>query len=156
MITIIAAMTKTGVIGKDNTLPWHIPNELNHFRKTTLGATVIMGRRTFESIGRPLPKRNNIVLSTPDLQENGITICQSIDESLTTARSFGNNIFVIGGAYTYAQFLPISQRLCLSYIKHNYEGNVFFPQFELSEWKIAERIDYPAFEVITYERLVNN
>jgi dihydrofolate reductase len=154
MITIISAMTKSGVIGKGNALPWHIPDELKNFRRLTQDSTVIMGRRTFESIGRPLPKRNNIVLSLPGWQASGVIVCQSIDESLEVAQSFGRDIFVIGGAQTYVQFLPLAHRLLLSYIKQDYEGDIFFPDFNLSEWNIVERVDYPEFEVVTYERLL--
>ena len=151
-ITIISAMTKQFVIGKGNALPWNIPDELKNFKRLTQGSTVIMGRRTYESIGRPLPNRNNIVLSPPDWHVAGVSVCQSIDESLNIARTFGKDIFIIGGAQTYAQFLPLAQRLFISYIKHDYEGDVFFPAFDLSEWNIVERVDYPEFEVVTYER----
>src|SRR5580692_5804034 len=154
MISIITAMTLSGVIGKGNALPWHIPDELKNFRRLTQDSSVIMGKRTFESIGRPLPNRNNIVLGPPDWQVLGVTVCHSIDESLEIAQSFGKNIFVIGGAHVYAQFLPLAQRLVISYIKQEYEGDVFFPAFNLSEWNSVEKIDYPEFEVVTFERIL--
>ena len=153
MITLITAMTSRGVIGKGNALPWHIPDELKNFRRLTQDSTVIMGRRTYESIGRPLPNRNNIVLAPSDWIVPGVSVCQSIDQSLQVAQSYGKEIFVIGGAQTYAQFLPLAHRLLISYIKQNYEGDVFFPAFNLSEWNMVERVDYPEFEVVTYERL---
>jgi len=152
MINIIAALTKNHVIGKGNQLPWNIPDELKHFRKTTTGSTVIMGMRTFQSIGRPLPNRQNIVLSTPDFAAPNITVCSSIDDALAMATSFEKPIFVIGGAYTYEQFLPLANRLFISYIKNDYQGDVFFPRFDLAEWDVVERIDYPEFEFILYER----
>lgn len=153
MIGLITAMTKHGVIGKDNQLPWNIPDELKHFRTTTQGCTVIMGIRTFESIGRPLPNRYNIVLSTEKKLLEGVDVCTSIQEALQVAKSYEKDIFVIGGANVYAQFLDIVDRLYITYIKHDYEGNVFFPAVDWSKWEIIEQIDHPEFEVIVYERL---
>lgn len=152
MISIISAMTRSGVIGKGNALPWNIPDELKNFKRLTQGSTVIMGKRTFESIGRPLPNRNNIVLVEQGWQAVGVMSCHSVDEALEKARSYENEIFIIGGAYTYAQFLPLADRLLISYIKQDYEGDVFFPALNLAEWKIMEQIDYPEFEFIAYKR----
>ena len=154
MINMIAAMTKNRVIGSGNDLPWNIPDEMKHFRKATSGATVIMGQRTFESIGRPLPNRQNIVLSPHNLEINDVTVVGSIEQALTVAQAFEKEIFVIGGAYTYAQFLPLVDRLFISYIKQDYEGDVLFPAFDVSEWTVAERIDYPEFEFVLYERKI--
>jgi dihydrofolate reductase len=155
MINLIAAMTKKKVIGKGNQLPWQIPNELQHFKKLTLDCTVIMGKRTFESIGRPLPKRHNIVL-TPNLEKiENVDVCNSIDQALTTAQSYGKNIFVIGGAYTYEQFLPFVDRLYISFIKQDYDGDVFFPEVGWNDWKIVESKDFPEFEFFVYERLAD-
>jgi len=161
-IYIITAMTKTGVIGKGNELPWNIPDELKHFRRMTQDSTVIMGKRTFESIGRLLPKRHNIILSVQDpifldllstqpATGTTIDICESVNQALDKAKSYGKDIFIIGGAYTYAQFLSIADRLYISYIKKDYEGDVFFPAFDLSRWNVIERIDYPEFEFVMYE-----
>lgn len=161
-VCIITAMTKSGVIGKGNELPWNIPDELKNFRRLTQGSTVIMGKRTFESIGRPLPKRHNIILS-PELFDitkflNGqipdgttVDICESVNQALDKARSYNKDIFIIGGAYTYAQFLSIADYLYISYIKHNYDGDVFFPTLDLSQWEETERIDYPEFEFVVYK-----
>lgn len=154
MINIIAAMTRSGVIGKDNSLPWNIPDEMKHFRSTTTGCTVIMGLRTFESIGRPLPNRNNIVLGPPDLVIPGVTVCSSVENALMVAKTFDKENFVIGGAYTYAQFLPYADRLFMSYIKQDYDGNVFFPEWDQSEWEVIERIEYSEFEFVLYERVL--
>lgn len=152
MISIITAMTASGIIGNGNALPWHIPDELKHFRRVTQDSTVIMGRRTFESIGRPLPNRVNIVLSPPGWQTSGVIVCHSIEEALATARMHDKNIFIIGGAHVYAQFLPLADCLTISYIKQEYPGDVFFPAFNTGEWNIVTRVDYPEFEVVTYER----
>lgn len=153
MIKIIAAMTREGVIGKGNTLPWNIPDELKNFRKLTQGHPIIMGNRTFESIGKPLPNRHNIVLGPPDLKIENVDVCHSVDDALRIAQADIKDIFVIGGAYTYAQFLPIADYLYLSYIKHNYEGDVFFPAVDWSLWEAIEHIDYPEFEFFVYKRV---
>lgn len=153
MINIIAAMTRQGVIGKGNALPWNIPDELKNFRRLTQGHPIIMGSRTFESIGRPLPNRHNIVLGPPGLKIEKIDVCHSVDQALSIAQADTKDIFVIGGAYTYAQFLPIADYLYLSYIKHNYEGDVFFPEVNWSDWKVVEHIDYPEFEFFVYQRV---
>ncbi|MBS1987901.1 dihydrofolate reductase [Candidatus Dependentiae bacterium] len=153
MIKIIAAMTKQGVIGKGNALPWNIPDELKNFRKLTQGHPIIMGSRTFESIGRPLPNRHNIVLGQPGLKIENVDVCHSVDDALRIAQADTKDIFIIGGAYTYAQFLPIADYLYLSYIKHNYEGDVFFPAVNWSDWEVAEHTDYPEFEFFVYKRI---
>lgn len=152
-IFIIAAMTKRGVIGHGNKLPWNIPDELKHFKQYTKGSTVIMGSRTFESIGRPLPNRHNIVLSPEEINIAGVDVCLSTDQALARAKEYGKDIFIIGGAYTYAQFLPIADRLYISYIKQDYDGDVFFPTVDWSMWRVVERVDNPAFEFVLYERL---
>ncbi|MCB9493789.1 MAG: dihydrofolate reductase [Epsilonproteobacteria bacterium] len=152
MIAIITAMTKDGVIGRGNALPWHIPDELKYFKKITQGQTVIMGKRTFESIGRPLPNRHNIVLAPEDTSLEGVCVCSSVQQALSVAQTYGKDIFIIGGAYTYAQFLERVDRLYISYIKHAYEGDVFFPAVEWNSWKEVERCDYPEFVSVMYQR----
>ncbi len=156
MINIIAAMTKDGVIGKGNALPWNIPDELKNFRKLTQGHPIIMGSRTFESIGRPLPNRHNIVLGAPDLQIENVDVCHSVQQALSIAQADTKDIFVIGGAYTYAQFLPIADFLYLSYIKQNYQGDVFFPEVTWAHWEVSEHIDYLDFEFFIYKRVELN
>lgn len=150
-IKLITAMTKNGVIGKGNALPWHIPDELKNFKYHTKNNTIIMGMRTFESIGRPLPQRNNIVLNSTQTFIEGAEVCTSVDQALQVAQNYGKDIFVIGGAYTYTQFLPIVDYLYISYIKKNYDGDVFFPQINWSEWQETQRTDYPEFELVIYQ-----
>lgn len=152
MIMLITAMTKQGVIGKDNQLPWNIPDELKHFRTTTQGCTIIMGSRTFESIGRPLPNRHNIVLNAENKLIEGVDVCTSIEEALRVAKSYKKDIFVIGGANVYAQFLNIADKLYITYIKHDYEGNVFFPAVDWSQWKVVQHTDHAEFEIVVYEK----
>lgn len=152
MISIITAMTGERVIGDNNKLPWHIPDELKLFRRITLGHTIIMGKKTFESIGRPLPKRNNIVLSSSEHTNQDVHWCKSIEDALKTAQRYETEIFIIGGAQVYAQFLPLADRLLISYIKHNYSGNILFPDFDINEWQKSSTESYPDFEFVTYRR----
>ena len=152
MIALIAAMTTQGVIGKGNELPWNIPDEMKHFRTTTQGCTVIMGMRTFESIGRPLPNRHNIVLNTQNISLEGVDVCTSVEQTLQVAQSYEKDIFIIGGAYTYAQFLNIVDRMYISYIKNNYDGDVLFPAVDWNQWEAIRKTDHPEFEVVVYER----
>jgi dihydrofolate reductase len=152
-IKIITAMTKRGVIGKGNQLPWNIPDELKNFRQLTQGHTVIMGSKTFESIGKPLPNRHNIVLSQEPQMIESVDVCTSVEQALKVAQSYGKDIFVIGGAYTYAQFLDTTDMLYISYIKHDYEGDVYFPAVDWKQWSAAERKDYSEFEFIVYQRI---
>lgn len=152
MINLIAAMTHEGVIGNGNQLPWNISDELKHFKQTTQGCTVIMGSKTFESIGRPLPNRHNIVLNAVEKKIDGVDICTSAEQALQAAQRYGKDIFIIGGAYTYAQFLPMVDQMYISYIKHNYAGDIFFPSVDWAQWQEVQRIDYPEFEFVLYKR----
>src|SRR3989338_139592 len=114
IISIIAAMDRNRVIGKDNALPWNIPEDLKNFKALTSGKSVIMGRKTFESLGRPLPKRQNIVVSRGMPPIEGVIVCSSLDEAFQAAAS--EEVFVIGGASIYAQALPYADRMYLSYV----------------------------------------
>ncbi|MCX6708894.1 MAG: dihydrofolate reductase [Candidatus Woesearchaeota archaeon] len=138
--------------GRDNRLPWHLSDDLKNFKKLTVGNTVIMGRKTFESIGRPLPERNNIVISSSMPPAENITVAKTIEEALQKAESFSKEIFIIGGASVYAQSLPFADRLYLSFIKKDYDGDVYFPEFDMAEWKIENKTDYPDFELVIFAR----
>ncbi|MEI8103667.1 MAG: dihydrofolate reductase [Candidatus Moraniibacteriota bacterium] len=131
-ISIIAAIARENrAIGKDNQLLWSIPEDMKHFRELTSGHTVIMGQKTFESIGRALPNRTNIILS---LDENffheGAIVCHSIEEAVEKAREIKREeIFIIGGGMVYEQFLPLAERLYLTLVDGHFEGDVFFPEY---------------------------
>lgn len=152
MISIIVAMTKKRVIGKNHKLPWHIGDDLKNFKKLTKGSVVIMGRKTFESIGKPLPERINIVLSSSLKCVEGIIVCKTISEALQTAQSFNSEVFIIGGGSVYAEAVPLAEKLYVSYIKGDYDGDTFFPEFDEQQWSVQERIDYPEFELVVYAR----
>ena len=143
---IIAAMTSgKRVIGKDGKLPWDIPEDLKNFRRLTANSTVIMGRKTFESIGRPLPKRDNIVVSSKMEQQEGVVVCKSVEEAVETAKGFGRETFVIGGSGIYKAFLPVADKMYLSFVKKEYDGDVCFPEFDESEWNIESEEDFGEF-----------
>ncbi|SRR3989338_5701694 len=154
-ITIIAAMTKEMIIGKDNSLPWSIPEDLQNFKKLTSGKTVIMGRKTFESIPqkfRPLPNRHNIVISRNMPLQEGVDVCASVQEALEKAKSYGQEAFIIGGSSIYEQTLPLADKMHLSLVKKSYQGDSYFPNFNKQEWKIIEKKDFQEFELVTYIR----
>lgn len=155
-IAIITGMTKNRLIGKDNNLPWNIPEDLQNFKEVTTGASVIMGLNTFKSIGRPLPGRNNIVLDFEPAEIPGVTVCTSIPDAIKLAeensKKTGKPIFCIGGAGIYKQFLKIVDKLYISWIKDDYEGNIYFPEFNLDDFEIESKKDFEAFEFIIYNR----
>lgn len=133
-LCLIVAMTPERVIGVNNTLPWHLPRDLQHFKNTTMGCPVIMGRKTWDSIGRPLPGRLNVVVSRqPDLQLEGATVVHSLDEAIGRLKD-QDRVFVIGGANIYQQALPLASRLFLTEVDTSVDGDAWFPQTDDSEW----------------------
>jgi len=124
---IIAAVAKNRVIGSNGKLPWHIPEDLQHFKELTTGYTILIGRKTFESIGRPLPHRRNVVLSSQTIP--GVETFSSIDSAFN-ALSKEENVFIIGGGNVFAQTLPLADEMYLTLIDKEYDGNVFFPEYE--------------------------
>lgn len=127
-ISLVAAMAHDRVIGKDNQMPWHIPAELKYFKELTMGKPVIMGRRTFESIGRPLPGRHNIVLTTSDSLPSTVTVARSIEHALSAAGDV-EEVCVLGGGDIYRQFLPQATRLYLTVIDLAVDGDTRFPDY---------------------------
>lgn len=131
-LSIIVAVDEKRAIGKDNQLLWHIPEDLKHFKELTTGHAVIMGENTYRSIGRPLPNRTNIILSlTPDFAPAGCVVVRSLDEALDAARQHETEeIFIIGGASIYKQFLPRVDRLYLTRVAGVHEADTFFPEYD--------------------------
>lgn len=151
-LIIIAAVSENNVIGKDGKLPWHIPEDMKHFRSLTLGHPVIMGRKTFESLGKPLDKRVNIVItSQKNYTPEGIVIVHTFQEALDRCRNY-EKAFVIGGASVFADALPLADRLELTRVHSNIEGDAFFPDFDLSQWKEIAKEEHEGFSFITYTR----
>jgi dihydrofolate reductase len=138
LIALIAAMSRNRIIGKDNRLPWRLPADLARFKTITFGHTVVMGRKTFESIEHPLPGRKNIILTTsPHLKSEGFQIASSVTEILNQATS--KTIYIIGGASTYQQFLPFAQLSYLTMIEANFPGDTFFPELG-PNWRLISQI----------------
>ena len=147
-ISMIAAMAHDRVIGKDNQMPWHLPADLAHFKRVTLGKPVLMGRKTFESIGRPLPGRRNLVISrNPDYQAEGIEVVSSVEAALALlAGSSVEELMVIGGGHLYAEMLPSADCLYLTRIDLAVEGDTRFPAFDDGQWQRIECESHPADE----------
>jgi len=154
-IALIWAMARNRVIGRENTLPWRLPADMQHFRRLTLQHPVIMGRKTFESLGRPLPERVNIVISRePGYSASGCRVAGTLDEAIQIARSqlppHDPQLFVIGGENLYAQMLPRADRLYVTLVDADVEGDARFPEFDWSEWREIDRQDHPADEKNVY------
>ncbi|BCR03467.1 dihydrofolate reductase [Desulfuromonas versatilis] len=151
-IYLIVAMTRSRVIGRDATLPWHLPAELQLFKRLTLGRTVLMGRRTFASIGRPLPERHNIIVSRTLGEVPGAEVHSSFDAALAAARRRGEDVFILGGASIYRLALPLADGLYISWIRADYPGNIYFPDFDLGLWQAEQVEEYPEFTHAFYRR----
>ncbi len=151
-LTIIAAMTKDRVIGKDNALPWDIAQEMQQFTQVTKENIVIMGRKTFESLKEPLANRYNIVVSKTMQAQEGITVCNTISQALSEAKKIGKKIFVIGGAKIYKAFLPYANCLRISYINFDVKGDTHFPEFSENAWDKEILQQYEKFTLTQYTR----
>jgi dihydrofolate reductase len=138
-ISLIAAMAQNRVIGRDNQLPWRLSADLQHFKALTLGKPIIMGRKTWESLGRPLPGRTNIVI-TRDIgyQAEGCVVVHSVEQALEVAAG-SDEVMVIGGANLYRQLLDRADRLYLTLVKADIEGDAWFPEFDPTQWRETER-----------------
>jgi dihydrofolate reductase len=134
LISIIAAMDRNRIIGRDNELPWHLPADLRWFKEHTYGKPVVMGRKTYESIGRPLPGRDNIVLTRDrDLELEGCIVVHSVEQALTIADN-AEEMMIIGGAQLFGLFISAADRMYLTLIDAEFEGDSHFPAYDASEW----------------------
>ncbi len=135
-MSLIAAMAANRVIGRDNRLPWRLPADLKRFKRLTMGHALIMGRKTFESIGRPLPGRSTIVVTRQTgYAPPGVQVAHSVQEALDLA---GGEAFIAGGAGLFQETLPVADRLYLTLIEKEFEGDTFFPDFDPSGWRLVE------------------
>lgn len=142
IVAIVAAMGENRVIGRRNRLPWHLPADLKHFKKITLGKPVVMGRRTFESIGRPLPGRTNIVVSrSAEYRPEGCRIAHDIREALAMGAG-SDEIMIIGGATLYETCLPFTRRIYLTCIHRDFTGDARFPALDPDQWRQNQRTDF--------------
>ncbi|MFL0806232.1 MAG: dihydrofolate reductase [Oceanobacter sp.] len=146
--SLIVALARNHTIGLDNDMPWHLPDDLKYFRQQTSGKPVVMGRKTFESIGRPLPKRTNIVITRQsDFQPDGVVVVNSLEQALEVAREAASkaedpnlrDVIIMGGAQIYQQALPCVDRLLLTEIQAEIAGDTFFPAFDRSQWQEVSR-----------------
>lgn len=158
-VNVIAALARNRVIGIENRLPWRLPEDLAHFKALTLGHPVLMGRKTFESLGRPLPGRLNIVISrNPDYRPDGVTRADSISTALAACGDH-DDVFFIGGAELYAQVIPLADRLYLTEVDIEVAGDAWFPEFDRMQFEeierqthIGEKADRLHFDFVIYTR----
>jgi len=162
-VSLVVARADNGIIGRDNSLPWRLPADLKHFKQLTVGKPVIMGRKTFESIGKPLPARHNIVVTrNPEWTAEGVTVVPNLAEAIAAAgldpKTRAEEIMVIGGAEIYAQSLPFARRIYLTEVHDEPVGDTSFPMPDLHEWQETAREtfpaegEYPAYSFVTLER----
>jgi dihydrofolate reductase len=150
LVTLIVAVADSGVIGRDNTLPWHLPADLKRFKRITMGKPILMGRKTFESIGKPLPGRENIVVTRdPNYRRDGIRVVHHIEGALRVAGD-APEIMVIGGADLFRAMLPRAGRVHLTRVHGNIAGDVMWPALDESAWQVVEREAHPADERHAY------
>ncbi|HHU19470.1 MAG TPA: dihydrofolate reductase [Bacilli bacterium] len=141
MLSMIFANDRNYLIGKDNWIPWDIPNDLGYFKAITTGKTIIMGRKTFESFGKPLPNRHHVVLTrNKDFQADGCVVFHQIEDVLDYIKPFSDQeVIVIGGSEIYQQFLKYADRLYITYIDAEFEGDTYLPEFDLSNWQLTSK-----------------
>lgn len=160
MISMIVAMADNREIGKDNAMLWHLPDDFKHFKAVTMGKPILMGRKTFESIGRPLPGRENIVITRNEgFVAEGVTIVYSIEAALEAAKKY-DEVMVIGGDSFYQQMLPLSDRLYITEVHHAFEADAFFPEICPDEWQELTRDEHAVddkhahrFSFVNYQRV---
>ena len=140
MISFIVAAAENNVIGKDNQLPWHLPSDMKYFKNQTWGMTVIMGRKSLESLGKPLQGRKNIVVTrNKEWQQEGTEVAHSINEAIDLAKETGvNEIFIIGGAEIFKEAMPVANRIYLTRIHHHFDGDAYFPEVSDAEWTLVQ------------------
>ena len=155
MISIIAAVGKNNEIGKNNQLLWHLPEDLKNFKKITTGKTVIMGRKTFESIGKVLPNRRNIVLSRQTGKKiQGAEVFHSLEEVMNLFENSSEEVFIIGGADLYDEMMSKFDKLYISFVKkEDKDANAFFPKINFSDWEIVEGKDYEEWDFRELKRV---
>jgi dihydrofolate reductase len=163
-ISLIVAVSRNGVIGIDNQLPWHLPEDLKYFKSVTMGKPIIMGRKTYDSIGRPLPGRTNIVITRDSSwQAEGVEVAQTLPQAMTLgqlacAQADVDEAMVIGGEQIYRMTLPAADRLYLTEVQAEVEGDAFFPEFDAKDWRqvseqLPEVTDTHPYRFVVLERI---
>ena len=152
-VTLVAAVAANGVIGKDGALPWHLPDDLRHFKRLTRGHVLVMGRRTFDSIGRPLPDRTTIVVTRqPRWQAEGVQTAADVTEALARAAQLDEQVFVAGGQEIFREALPVADTMVISKVDARPDGDTVFPPVDWAAWQEESREPMDGFEVVTYQR----
>ncbi len=156
MVTLVVAMADNRVIGKDGKMPWHIPAELKHFKEYTMGKPIIMGRKTFDSIGKVLPGRTNIIITRQeDYFKEGALVVSNVKDALKFGQKIEEEVCVIGGATIFTECLPKADRIVLTKIHFQPEGDTFFPEIEESAFKLVSETPYPeSSETPSYSILI--
>lgn len=145
IVSLIAAIGKNGELGLNGQIPWHIPADFKHFKETTLGHHLVMGRKTFESIGKPLPGRKTIVLTRGRFKADGVDIIDAPSKALELCAQRGEDeVFIAGGGEIYKLFMPHAQRLYISHVDFEGEADAYFPQIDPTHWKVESETEYAA------------
>lgn len=143
LLSIISAMNDKNVIGLNNQLPWHLPADLQRFKQVTMGNTILMGRKTFESIGKPLPGRQNMIITRqPEYVAQGCRVVPSLENALEVVQQEAGHVFIIGGGDLYAQTIDKVCKMYLTIIHHDFAGDCFFPPWSEHEWQVIEKQDF--------------
>ncbi|MDB5010718.1 MAG: dfrA [Mucilaginibacter sp.] len=159
IVSIVVAISENHAIGKDNKLLWHLPNDLKHFKEITTGHTIIMGRKTYDSVGRPLPNRRNIIITRQNMTIAGCEVVNSIDAALALCADEAE-VFIVGGAEIYRQSLQLTDRIYLTIVHQEFDGDSYFPDIKENEWAATAREDHEPdnknllpYSFITFKRL---
>jgi dihydrofolate reductase len=154
-LCLVFAMSDARVIGKGGSLPWHIPEDLRHFKNVTVGHAVVMGRKTYDSVGKPLPNRRNIVVSRdPSLRREGAEVAPTLEAALDLAWATDEEPRVLGGAQIYALALPLATRMIVTFVHRDVEGDTFFPPVDWSAWREVSRRRAESAEDVEFVELV--
>jgi dihydrofolate reductase len=152
-VVLVAAVADNGVIGVDNDIPWRLPSDMKHFRETTMGNTVVMGRLTYESIGRPLPHRTNIVVTRQQAWvAEGVLVARSVEDAVALAQGYDGDVMVIGGGQIYRDAMPLADVQVLTEVHQTPSGDTFYPEFDRDEWTETRREAHDGYDFVWLER----
>ena len=151
-LTIIAAISENNAIGYQGKIPWHIPEDLKRFKQLTTGNTIMMGRKTYESIGKPLPNRTNIVITkNKNFRATGIIIAHTLEEAIEQSKNF-QHTYIISGQQIYEQTMPLANKLEITHVHKTVQADTFFPQIDYTKWKETNKIEKKEYSFATYEK----
>jgi dihydrofolate reductase len=156
-VVMVAAVAENGVIGRDGDIPWAISEDLKHFRRTTTGHTVVMGRATYDSIGHPLPYRTNVVVTRdPGWSAEHVLVAHSVEEALEEASAGEGDVMVIGGGHIYREAMPYATHQVLTEVRASPEGDTYYPDFDRAQWRETDREEHDGFAFVWLERVGDN